>query len=177
MGAPVHPTGRGAAPTGAAAPLESGTGATLNYDLSDTLADGRAFASGLFDLRLDLGGKRQGVLLQVGHAGLELGLCVLGVLLQLVDAGVDQRDGLALEGLGVALDLADAGLDAGEALLRLLLRLGGVATSELVGDLGRAGDGVQRLDGLGLQLRDVELGLSHVNLLGSWWWCRAPVPR
>ena len=110
-------------------------------------------------------GKRLGVLLQLGDARLELGLRLLGVLLQLVDAGVDQRDGLALEGLGVALDLADAGLHVGEALLRLLLRLGGVATSELVGDLGRAGNGVQRLHGLGLELLDIELGLSHVNLL------------
>ena len=84
---------------------------------------------------------------------------------QLVDAGVDQRDGLVLQGLRVALDLADAGLHVGEALGGGLLGLGGVATSELVGDLGGAGNGVQGLHGLGLELVDVELGLSHVNLL------------
>ena len=47
------PNRLGAGPAaGAGAPLESGTGATLNYEVSDTLADGRDFASGLFDLRL-----------------------------------------------------------------------------------------------------------------------------
>ena len=43
----------GAGPeAGAGAPLESGTGATLNYDVADTVVDGRDYASGLFDMRL-----------------------------------------------------------------------------------------------------------------------------
>jgi outer membrane usher protein len=36
----------------AAAPLESGTGATLNYEVADSVTGGRNFATGLFDLRL-----------------------------------------------------------------------------------------------------------------------------
>ncbi len=43
----------GASPApGAAAPLESGTGATLNYEVADSVTGGRDYASGLFDLRL-----------------------------------------------------------------------------------------------------------------------------
>ena len=55
-------------PEGAAAPLESGAGATLNYDLSDSVTGGRHLASGLFDLRLfsPLGVASTGVL---AHAG------------------------------------------------------------------------------------------------------------
>ena len=64
-------------------------------------------------------------------------------------------NGLVLQGLGLTLDLGDAGLHVAEALGGGLLGLDGVATSELVGDLGGAGDGVQGLHGLG-----DDLGLS-----------------
>ncbi len=42
----------GATPPKGAAPLESGTGATLNYEVADSFAEGRHQASGQFDLRL-----------------------------------------------------------------------------------------------------------------------------